>query len=83
MLPGFHLQHAGADPIPPSGIYDPTGLVSTRIRHVVYLDAAVPDDGMSIWDLFGNTPPDPERFKDGFMQVPWVKPDTKPPHSGK
>jgi pimeloyl-ACP methyl ester carboxylesterase len=58
--------------------------IPERIRHVVYLDAAVPDDGMSIWDLFGgNGPQDPERFKDGFMQVPWVKPDTKPPHSVK
>jgi pimeloyl-ACP methyl ester carboxylesterase len=57
--------------------------IPERIRHVVYLDAAVPDDGMSIWDLFGNTPPDPERFKDGFMQVPWVKPGAQPPHSVK
>src|SRR3954471_9064891 len=57
--------------------------IPERIRHVVYLDAAVPDDGMSIWDLFGNTPQDPERFKDGFMQVPWVKPGAQPPHSVK
>jgi pimeloyl-ACP methyl ester carboxylesterase len=58
--------------------------VPDRIKHVVFLDAAVPEDGMSIWDLFGgNGPQDPERFKDGFMQVPWVKADTKPPHSVK
>jgi pimeloyl-ACP methyl ester carboxylesterase len=57
--------------------------VPERIKHVVFLDAAVPDDGMSIWDLFGNTPQDPERFKDGFMQVPWVKPGAIPPHSVK
>jgi pimeloyl-ACP methyl ester carboxylesterase len=58
--------------------------IPERIRHVVYLDAAVPDDGMSIWDLFGGTgPQDPERFKDGFMQVPWVKPGTPPPHNVK
>jgi pimeloyl-ACP methyl ester carboxylesterase len=58
--------------------------IPERIRHVVYLDAAVPDGGMSLWNLFGgNGPQDPERFKDGFMQVPWVKPDTKPPHSVK
>jgi pimeloyl-ACP methyl ester carboxylesterase len=57
--------------------------IPERIRHVVFLDAAVPDDGMSIWDLFGNTPQDPERFKDGFMQVPWVKPGAQPPHSVK
>ncbi|HEU5134111.1 MAG TPA: alpha/beta fold hydrolase [Steroidobacteraceae bacterium] len=63
-----------------TGVID---LIPERIRHVVYLDAAVPDHGMSIWDLFGNTPQDPERFKDGFMQVPWVKPGAQPPHSVK
>jgi len=58
--------------------------IPERIKHVVFLDAAVPDDGMSIWDLFGaGAPQDPERFKDGFMQVPWVKPGTPPPHSVK
>lgn len=58
--------------------------VPERIKHVVFLDAAVPDDGMSLWQLFGgNGPQDPERFKDGFMQVPWVKADAKPPHSVK
>ena len=59
--------------------------IPERIRHVVYLDAAVPDDGQSIWDLFGGNgqQQDPERFKDGFMQVPWVKPGTQPPHSVK
>jgi pimeloyl-ACP methyl ester carboxylesterase len=58
--------------------------IPERIRHVIYLDAAVPDDGMSLWELFGsNGPQDPERFKDGFMQVPWVKPGTPPPHSVK
>lgn len=56
--------------------------VPDRIKHVVFLDAAVPDDGQSSWDIFGGTP-DPKRFVDGFMQVPWVKPDTKPPHSVK
>ena len=56
--------------------------IPERSRHVVFLDAAVPDDGMSIWDIFGGTP-DPTRFVDGFMQVPWVKPGDKPPHSVK
>ena len=42
--------------------------VPERIRHVVFLDAAVPDDGMSLWDLFGGSgPQDPSRFADGFM----------------
>jgi pimeloyl-ACP methyl ester carboxylesterase len=58
--------------------------IPERIRHVVFLDAAVPDDGMSLFDHFGGSGPrDPERFKDGFMQVPWVKADAKPPHSVK
>ena len=58
--------------------------VPDRIKHVVFLDAAVPDDGMSLWDLFGNRgPADPQRFQDGFMQVPWVKADAKPPHNVK
>lgn len=58
--------------------------VPERIRHVVFLDAAVPDDGMSLWNMFGGDGPrDPSRFADGFMQVPWVKPDAKPPHNVK
>ena len=58
--------------------------VPERIRHVIFLDAAVPDDGMSLWDLFGGRGiQDPSRFADGFMQVPWVKPDAKPPHNVK
>ena len=58
--------------------------IPDRIRHVVFLDAAVPDDGMSIWDLMGsNGSQDPTRFKDGFMQVPWVTADKKPPHNVK
>jgi pimeloyl-ACP methyl ester carboxylesterase len=57
--------------------------IPERIRHVVYLDAAVPNDGQSIWDIFGGQNPTGPRFVDGFMQVPWVKPDDKPPHSVK
>lgn len=57
--------------------------IPERLRHVVFLDAAVPDDGMSIWDLLGSRGQDPSRFADGFMAVPWVKPGDKPPHSVK
>ena len=58
--------------------------VPERIKHVVFLDAAVPEDGQSIWDIFGNNGPrDQSRFVDGFMQVPWVKADAKPPHNVK
>jgi len=57
--------------------------IPDRIRHVVFLDAAVPDDGMSIWDLFGGKGPAGPNIADGFMQVPWVKPGDKPPYSVK
>lgn len=55
--------------------------VPDRIRHVVFLDAAVPADGQSIWDLFGGGRPPGSNIADGMMQVPWVKPDAKPPHN--
>lgn len=57
--------------------------IPERIRHVVFFDAAVPDDGMSIWDLFGGKGPAGPNISDGFMQVPWVKPGAKPPHNVK
>ena len=58
--------------------------IPERLRHVVFLDAAVPEDGQSIWDLFGSRGPMPaDRFRDGFMQVPWVKPGDKAPYSVK
>lgn len=55
--------------------------IPERIRHVVFLDAAVPDDGQSIWDLFGGARPQNSNIVDGMMQVSWVKPDAKPPHN--
>jgi pimeloyl-ACP methyl ester carboxylesterase len=54
--------------------------VPERIRHVIFLDAAVPDDGMSLYDLFGGPRAD-ANVVDGHLQVPWVKPGTPPPHS--
>jgi len=58
--------------------------IPERLAHVIFLDAAVPEDGQSLWDIFGaNQPLPPDRFKDGFMQVPWVKPGDKPPYSVK
>ena len=57
--------------------------IPERLRQVVFLDAAVPEDAQSIWDLFGGQGQDPERFKDGFMQVPWVQPGARPPYSVK
>ncbi|HLP07996.1 MAG TPA: alpha/beta fold hydrolase [Opitutaceae bacterium] len=55
--------------------------IPERIRHVVFLDAAVPADGQSIWDLFGGARPPGSNIVDGMMQVSWVKPGDKPPHS--
>ncbi len=56
--------------------------IPERIKHVIYLDAAVPDHGESLWDMFGSRGPiDESRFTDGMMQTPWVTEDTKPPHS--
>src|SRR3569833_2201469 len=55
--------------------------VPDRIHHVIYLDAAVPDDGQSLYDLFGGGARDNSRIKDGMMQVPWVKPDSPTPHN--
>lgn len=58
--------------------------VPDRIRHVIFLDAAVPDNGMSLYDLFGGASRPPgTNVSDGFMQVPWVKPGTPPPHNVK
>ncbi len=54
--------------------------VPERIRHVVFLDAAVPDDGMSLYDLFGGPRPN-ATVVNGMRQVPWVKPDAVPPHN--
>jgi pimeloyl-ACP methyl ester carboxylesterase len=54
--------------------------VPERIRHVIFLDAAVPDDGMSLYDLFGGPRPE-SKVVDGMIQVPWVKPNTPPPHN--
>lgn len=62
-----------------------TGVINKipeRIKHVMYLDAAVPEDGESIWDLFGrNGPSDDSRISNGMLLTPWVNEDSKPPHS--
>jgi pimeloyl-ACP methyl ester carboxylesterase len=57
--------------------------VPDRIRHVIFLDAAVPADGMSARDLFGGARPPGSSEDGGFMLVPWVKPDAKPPFNVK
>lgn len=53
--------------------------IPERIRQVVFLDAAVPEDGESASVLFGR-PPTPEQLASGFVIPGWVKPNTPPPH---
>lgn len=48
--------------------------IPERIKHVIYLDAAVPDDGQSLYDLFGGNPADSD-VKDGLVYFPWFDPD--------
>ncbi|EDY82850.1 hypothetical protein VDG1235_2473 [Verrucomicrobiia bacterium DG1235] len=52
--------------------------IPDRIRHVVYLDAAVPQDNQSMFDLVGGTPPG-SKVVNGLVQFPWFNPDAKPP----
>lgn len=54
--------------------------IPERIRHVIYLDAAVPDDGESLYDVFDG-PRDDSRVSDGMFLTPWVKPGAQPPHN--
>ncbi len=54
--------------------------IPERIKHVIYFDAAVPQDGQCIYDLFGGPPPN-SNVVDGMLQVPWVTAESKPPHS--
>ncbi|HEY4246233.1 MAG TPA: alpha/beta fold hydrolase [Lacunisphaera sp.] len=55
--------------------------IPERIHHVVFLDAAVPDDGQSVWDLLGGQRPPNSKIVDGMMTVPWVKPNAPFPHN--
>ena len=52
--------------------------IPTKIRHAVFLDAAVPNHGMSMRDLWG----DHKNLvvKDGIAYFPWLKKNSKPPH---
>lgn len=44
--------------------------IPERIKHVVFLDAAVPDDGQSMYDLVGGPPPT-SNVVDGLVRFPW------------
>jgi len=53
--------------------------IPERIRHVIFLDAAVPNDGQSIYDMMGGPPPG-SKVVDGLVQFPWFKADAPLPH---
>lgn len=50
--------------------------IPKRLAKVVFLDAAVPDDGMSASDLWGAL--SPEIIEDGLIYFPWI--DTSKPY---
>ena len=52
--------------------------IPERIRHVVFLDAAVPQGNQSMFDLVGGTPPG-SKVVDGLVQFPWFNADATPP----
>ena len=53
--------------------------IPERIRQVIFLDAAVPDDGDSASSVWGFKP-ESEQKASGFIVPDWVKPDTPLPH---
>jgi hypothetical protein len=62
--------------------HEPLFATETRceLAMTLHLNAAVPDDGMLLWDHFENKGlADPRRFLDGFWLAPWVQADAKPP----
>ena len=60
--------------------------IPARIRHVIYLDAAVPEDGECIYDIVGGPPPGAV-VKDGLVHFGWGNPEgpypTNTPHPEK
>ena len=55
--------------------------IPDRIRHVIYLDAMVPEDGESAFDVVGGTPPPNSKVVDGLVYFPWYNPDAPFPHT--
>jgi pimeloyl-ACP methyl ester carboxylesterase len=53
--------------------------VPERIKHVVFLDAFVPEDGMALWE--GGVPRGNAPVVDGMWTPPWLKPSTRYPHN--
>lgn len=58
-----------------------TGVMNSipkKVKHAVFLDAAVPNHGMSIKDLW--TDDRDLKIKDGVVYFPWLITNSKPPH---
>jgi pimeloyl-ACP methyl ester carboxylesterase len=54
--------------------------IPERIKRVVYVDAAVPEDGESIETIMSRGKREPRPTTNGFIVPTWVKPNTPPPH---
>src|SRR5690606_7595346 len=55
--------------------------IPDRIRHVIYFDAIVPEDGKSAWDVMGGGPQPDTKIENGVLIFPWLKPDSPFPHN--
>jgi len=53
--------------------------IPERLKHVVFLDAAAPEDGMSAEDLWGKVS-DSHKVIDGIIYFEWLNPDAPIPH---
>jgi pimeloyl-ACP methyl ester carboxylesterase len=59
--------------------------IPDRIRHVVFLDAFVPEDGESLWTRTGGPAPN-MKIVDGLVHFPWIREKAPPrnvPQSAK
>lgn len=56
-----------------SGVMD---RVPDRIKHVIFLDAMVPEDGQSAYSIVGGPPPK-AKIVDGLVYFPWLDPNNK------
>lgn len=52
--------------------------IPERLSHVIFLDAAVPDDGQSMVSMRGPLPPE-HKVVDGQIFFSWIKSDKAPP----
>ncbi len=50
-----------------------------RIQHAVFLDAAVPDDGMSAQDVWGGLFSPDTKIENGLVYFPWLDDSAAPP----